>query len=260
MKRPKQDSVSRVSTFAEICERRYFWDCFKPYVSTIDQARGTHVHDALEAVCKRRLAGATWEEALDYVIHHPPEGPLPDMRLRVYLEQVEPILHTLTPRAVEDWFRGVPHPNWCGKIDLVTDTMPIVDRGGAVAGSEPVTGAVDWKTLKPGKRPMDDYTARDKLQLRVYCLAYGLRTAAYVWLPWSGPALVTRIDFTEAELAQTQRWIDETSAVIEERWQRTEDGEDTRQWALAQVGTPLCSAKWCDHWTKCVLGQSKKGT
>jgi hypothetical protein len=261
LQNPKRFSVSRVDTFANVCERRYLWDCFKPWQETEDTKRGNDVHDALElTVCHRRVSGCSWEAAIEKAVDAMKDKlrVLSEKRLRIYLEQALPVLYTLTPVAEEEWFEDTPYRKWCGKIDVVSSTSPIEGRMGLPDGCVDIPCVLDWKTLRPGKRPWSDELAAKKMQLRVYCLAKGVRTGVYAFLPWAGEAIITRMDFTDEELRLTQRWIEETSRVIDERWAATRGPEDPSQFALC--GTPgqgLCQKRFCDHWSKC-LGQSDR--
>jgi hypothetical protein len=257
VERPKRHSITRLNTFAEICERRYALECFEPWKDTPDSLRGKAIHDALETMIVAYLVDhCGWEAALNKALESDYTG-LVKIRVQHALERVLPILKHTKPIATEEWFEGEIRADFCGKIDYVSASTPVTDATGKVIDSLAAPCILDFKTLKPGKSGLEVWQARRTLQLRAYAAVKGINTAGYVYIPWTDPAYVTLVRFSDAELDATERWIDAQCEVINRRWAQSKDKSDLSQWALSAPGHFLCNDKWCPFWSQC-LGKEER--
>lgn len=264
----KGNSVSFWETFFGTCERRAFLNAVFPERDE-DKGpallRGIKIHDVFEDVCNRRLKVDSWGAAAASVTM--------DAEARHYVDRM--LSHVVSggwpaPRegGVEKWFRELPLGElgtipWRGKIDLISETAPLVN-GGQITGCEERLCVVDWKTINSRERIKSEWEARRALQLPVYCLATGIRTACYVYLLPHGKPFTLRVDFTEKELDRHRMWIYNQYSVLKSRWaQLIETAEECDRkleeypnwkevFSLASPEERLCNEKWCRHWKHCL--------
>lgn len=272
MTNPKRHSYSRISTFAEICERQHALDALKgQWRESLASRKGQQVHDAFERAAALKRGGRSADVAVSIVKGEaiPKGAPLDAKGLAGYLDRFEPILGALTPLAEEQWFRSLPNvAPIVGKIDLVSGSMPQFDEYGRFTGEkEPVRCVVDYKTTSNPRAMKSFEEARKSLQLQIYCLADGCRTAGFLYFLPSGDPRGVFVTFEDSELAHARRWLRDTIEVIDNRWKQAaaegsdaespvldKDGKpyDVTPFALAKMGHPLCTAKHCDFYDECL--------
>lgn len=137
-----------------------------------------------------------------------------------------------------------------GKIDLVSETTPVVDPAGRITGAvESRPCVVDWKSKSSTKKRTQEETNRSK-QLALYCLEKELDTGAFVEIPRdvAVPINVVVVQFTPEELDYWARWFQAQFAAMQSR------GREESAYKLAPPGHPLCSERWCAHWARCPGG------
>lgn len=242
---PKRNSASRLETFAGICERRYFWDCFEPREENAALAKGLQIHKMLEA------AGRDGYPALAPAA----AGPLKTEALLDYYTRARPVLDLLKPTGIELWFEDQPAPGFCGKIDLISSTSPRFSQDGLPVAADNAPCVLDWKTVGLRNSGKNDYEARRSIQLQLYALVTGIPRAGFVYLPEAGAVHGVIIEFSQDELREARRWFEAQAAVIAARWEHTEGPDDPSQFALAdRLGRNgfLCAPKWCRFFSKCL--------
>lgn len=209
--------------------------------------RGTHVHEALEIQAKAMANGMSAREALDSM--ELPTGYLPEPELRSYLERALPAMNDLQPirGQVERWFRSAGKLPMNGKIDLVSRVTPVF-KFGEPAGFVDGPCVIDHKTTsKPEKVPSPEEAHRS-LQLRLYCLATGCNSAAYIYHLPSGDCMGVSATFTDEELKETELEMLKVIVEVEKKW----EAGDERPFLLNKSpGRGLCCEKWCRHWNTC---------
>lgn len=270
-------SFTRFDTFAR-CPRQYAEDVISgPTPSTVAMERGSHLHNAFEAAAKLRLAHPDWEwdTCVTRIKEAPPEGVLSQNELESYLSRALPILKGLTPvvGGVEAWFDavgpacGLPPLPVRGKIDLISATVWDCSEQARPYAILKEAGVVDYKTISGERRIKTSWEARRSMQLRIYCLATGLRRAGFVYLPPKDEARAIFVEFTDELLEQAHRWIRITSDVMLSCWSRFAGKEvtwgdeiqpigDWTAWPLSHSDNMLCSAKWCKHFDNCLGAKS----
>jgi len=266
---PKKHSFSRISTFSEICERRGAFDSLIPREwDSAPIKRGNHVHDMLERMALLMIEGDTAVQAAEAVAESKlcTEGYLKPNVAANYLQRAVPVFEHLKPRkeGVEAWFRDVSGLPIVGKIDLISETTPLVDPSGYVIGSVDKLCILDHKTIGNPARMKGTYEAKKSLQLKIYCLATGARNAGFIYYLPTGAVRVVVVEFTEAELDIARTWLDLTLKTINRRWEEAAalsgretgapevEGFNLLPFSLAEPGHPLCNAKFCDHWDRCL--------
>jgi len=273
MPNPKKHSFSRMNTFADICERRHAFDALIPGDwDTPAIKRGNHVHDSLEQMANLMVAGESARDAAEYLAENPPEGYLKQKVLAGYLERAVPVFELLDPikGGVEAWFDDVEGLPIIGKIDLQSMTIPVFDDHGRPSHAISGHCVIDHKTTASPARIKTKWDAKKSLQLQIYCLATGARTAGFLWYLPTGEVRGTMVDFSEDELAKAKLWLHHTTNVIQSRWQEAKtlgasgggpgphlSGYDLSPFSLAAPGHGLCNEKFCDHWEQC-LGKAQK--
>jgi len=263
---PKNHSFSRLSTFSEICERRYAYDCLRPQKPSTalarSWARGSQVHATIEHLCKRWFELKDWGEVYnEYNDDVTPfiEGPLDPQQMWGYMARLRPYLEQTTPLEVEKRFCEIDGLPVVGKIDLISATIPLVDayRGVPSGGSVKGLCVIDWKTLGAGKKGKSNYEAHESLQLQLYSLASEIPTAAFVYLPMNAKVYSAQAQFTPEELARIKRWLETQDKTIRCRWEDYDNiGFDA--FSLASRECFLCTEKWCQHWNECPAGAPRK--
>jgi PD-(D/E)XK nuclease superfamily protein len=152
----------------------------------------------------------------------------------------------LQPLEVETWARRF----YLGKIDLLSATTPVVNSYGAITGSIPEKCVIDWKVKFSAKKKRDQDSTDNSKQLALYCLEKGVTRAAFVEIPrdLAQPLNTIVTEFTAEQLEWWGRWFNHQFAAAESR------GQDPKNYRLAPPGHPLCSARWCHHYTRCPGG------
>lgn len=259
-------SFSRLDTFA-MCPLRYAWDeICGSYPSTPAQLQGTQVHEFLQDAANGVIRGNAWSEgAFAY-----PCGPLSLDMLEDYYARALPFLECFIPKDTEVWFSEAAGLPIRGKIDLLSDTTPLTsEMGTLVPGLIKEPCVVDYKTIGNPNRTKTSAEVRRSLQLRIYCLATGIRRAGFVYLPPKTDVTGVFLCFSKEELEVTRRWLERTFEVIKAKWQRffrlsspvefgdefpdeSVIGADWSVWNLAHPDNFLCQEKYCVHWSKCL--------
>ena len=242
-----------MNQFTSLCERQYAWGCLEgKWVDSRASLIGKQVHAAFELLV----------QGMDLAALKTP-GPLPGKQLLSYLNRFAPIAQGLKPRpgGIEQWFEKLRDgTKFVGKIDLVSETTPLFNEHGIFTGEflyEPCV--IDFKTTaNPRKIPSLD-EARKSLQTRIYSLATNVKRAGFIYFLPTAESLPRGIfpTFSEASLRLTERWLRDTLATIEQRWENydrpaQEGGEGIKEFSLARPDHPLCSEKWCPYWKRCL--------
>lgn len=244
MRPHKHHSFSRLSTFSEICERRYALDALDPEpFSSPAIERGSHVHAAVEAYCRARIAGsddpvgAAQRANANRTLPGRAKYALSQEAIDDYLVRLEPALSQIAPTAAEKWFRDCAGLPIVGKIDIL----------GRRAGDDVV---VDLKTTSNPARILGEGEALRSLQLQIYALAAGVRTAGFIFVMPVGRPVEVFVTFSEEQLEISKNWLRAELDVVDSRWK----GDGLEAFSLARRGHPLCSEKWCRHWKNCIGG------
>jgi len=255
VKMPGKHSFSSINNFTEICQRRHYHDKISPSPFSGEAAeRGTHVHAALEAVAKAMALGKTAEEATEFITI--PTGILSPEVIKDYLVRAIPAMDCVQPLrgTVERWFRKARSLPVVGKTDLVSRCKPLFQFGEPCGFEENTPCVIDHKTTARPEKVLVEEEAREALQLRLYCLANGTRSAGYIWHLPEGPAMGVSVTFSDEELAETEAELTETLADIDSKW-----AMDKEEAFLLhpRPNTGLCrhhsDVKWggCPHFEKC---------
>ena len=217
---PKKHSYSRLSTFAEKCERCHAFDAFTPWKGSLASRRGTHVHDCMEAMGKLMIAGKTWDEARDEVLEKPPAGEYKLDKIRSYINRGAAVLRVLEPTATEKWFdKHSDYPLLTGKIDLISGVTPITDSMGNIVDSRPGRCILDYKTTSSSAYIKSEQEAKLSLQTLIYALIEDCPTTGYIWFLPSGKARATIVEFDERALEIASRTLIDLMRVIDDRWE-----------------------------------------
>ena len=83
----------------------------------------------------------------------------------------------------------------------------------------------------------------------------GHRNAGFLYYLPSGVVRGVVVKFDEADLKLTKKWLTAQLDVVDSRWLGAKDkagNYDLSNFALAAPGHPLCCAKWCDYWDRCL--------
>lgn len=254
-------SYSAINTYESVCQRRHYLDKLHPQEFGGEAAeRGSHVHNALEAVCREMASGATAEEAVERVCASPPEGSLPLKEIQGYITRALPVLKHIKPARgrVERWFRGVGDIEIAGKIDLISLWTPIFQFG-EVVGHEERPCVIDWKTTSKPEKVPSQVEARRSRQLHIYCLAEEVDTAAFIYFLPEGDPMGVSVRFAEDELGKAQVSLKSICEEIEQKWDR---GSEEAFNLHHRPGTGLCrgpEVSWggCAHWHRCPAGGLK---
>ena len=258
MSNPKNNSFSRIDQFSR-CERYSFFNATQPVEPTKVRKEamefGSAVHECLEAVGAARIDKLDERDALQAGkiqrrLKAYPEG------MDDYLEAARPVLDVLQFQSVESWFRDVDGLPIIGKIDVVSKTTPIF-KANVFDGNAHVNPCVlDWKCTK---KPYNAFRALSdigkSLQLQIYCIAAGIKTACYVYLLPGGRIMGATAVYNDAQLKLTKRWLETKIGVINNRWQQAsnDDGTfDMEMFDIARVDDYLCSSRFCEFWDKCL--------
>lgn len=268
MSNPKKHSFSRLNTFTDVCERRHAFDALIPGDwSSAPIKRGNHVHAALEAMAIHMTRGLTAVEASELVAENQPDGSLKPHVLAGYLEKSVPVFEQLTPikGKVEEWFERAGGLAICGKIDLQSSRTPLFDPNGRICGSTEGHCVLDHKSIGNPARMKSAYECTQSLQLMIYCLATGAKNAGFLYyLPGIAPVRGVVVSFDEEPLRLMKKWLTTMLTVVDSRWVEAKrlsgcgngapevSGFNLQPFALARPGHGLCSAKYCDHWTRCL--------
>lgn len=195
------------------------------------------------------MLGRTAENAIAAVMEEPPEGPLEPEKLGGYLTRMEPWMEILEPQRVEEWFDKVPgYGSLCGKIDLVSQTTPVVDVR-TIKGYKDEPCIIDYKTSNSSAYIKGEREARLSLQPRIYSVVKGIPNVGYIWLLPSGAPIGTFLTLTPEEIEETEILLKETIRIIDWKWdlawERGQGGaKSVKGYDLSvfQVGPP--SAPW----------------
>jgi len=216
---PKNQSFSRMNTFANKCERCHAFDALLPRQSNPAFAKGTQVHDVLEAMGQMMIDGMTVDEAVAACLRLEVDGPLPIDKLSTYIIRGGHAMKHTQPVEVEKWFDKNPDfPRLVGKIDLISDRIPLTDRRGNIIGSEEGRVILDHKTTNSSAYIKTEAEARISLQPAIYSLIEECDAVGYLWFLPAGPPRATIIKHTKVEKEVARIFVRDTMDIIEERW------------------------------------------
>lgn len=261
---PKYISYSRLDSFNR-CERCHAYSAFTPFESSPALEKGSHAHAGWEAMGKEMLRGATADEALTRVLEDRPEGVLREDAFSSYMVRAASILRDAQVREVEQWIpRRADYPRLVGKIDLVLENTPVVDRTGRILEFVDEPCVIDYKTTSSYAYIKDEDAARRSIQPMIYHLAMGVQNFGYFWFLPSGPPVVTVIQFTEEETAYAHAWLTDAIRTVEGRWEESwrrgqegksdmiVEGYDMSVFAAGPPDRPFIDSKFSRHKELCL--------
>lgn len=167
-------------------------------------------------------------------------------QLETILERVrKEVLPYLDVAAVEQWYRTP----YLAKIDLLSNTTPLVDAHGKIVGKVTKPCVIDWKFKFSSRSRRDQESTDHSAQLALYCLQTGADTAAFVEIPREGGPTHTLVtNFSAYDLVYWRRYLDSQFAAVASR------GEEEAAYRLAPAGHPLCRPQFCTFWRRCPGG------
>jgi hypothetical protein len=255
-------SFSAYDQFANICERRFYYKykLRRPEPPSVPLSVGILYHEALAAIMHN--------EAFEFAALRPMLEKIKKMptwasdksdadllkEIEVNLERVSTqIMPHLKPRLIEAW---ATKANGCAgkytaKLDVLSDTTPVVDKKGVISGSHSQPCVIDWKTVSAAPKRSGE-VAGMSAQLALYCLETGVHNAAFVEIPRSPavPIATWVTSFDDYALRRWARHLDAQFAAMDTR------GDNPEAYKLAAPGHSLCCPKWCPYWAECPGGEN----
>jgi hypothetical protein len=275
-------SFTRIDTFSN-CPRQYAEDVIAgPTPSTPAMERGSHLHNCLEVAAKKWLEldcpspGQAWAKALDLISSAPPEGVLSQQEIESYLRRASDVVGPLIPvkGGVEAWFddvgvaHGLPLLPIRGKIDLISETGLLTSEMARAFDVVDGPAVIDYKTISGEHKIKTSWEARRSMQLKIYCLATGLKRAGFVYFPPKSECRAMFVEFSDEDLQTAHRWLTKTLDAMLECWRRffrcyvqwgetiNSENRNWEAWPLAHPDWYLCSPKWCGHYDNCIGAKS----
>jgi len=267
---PKYISYSRLDSFNR-CERCHAWDALVPRPSGPALEKGSHAHAGWEAVGLEIKGGLEADKAVAAVLDNDEivtGGPLSREAFSSYMVRALPVLRGLEIRDVEQWIpRDSPYDRLVGKIDLVSENTPVLDRAGHIIDCIDEPCVIDYKTTSSYAYIKDEDAARKSIQPMIYALAMGIENFAYFSFLPAGPPVVTAIRFTEEELAYGDAWLRSAILTVEDRWKQAwvegqspgnankslhYEGYDLSVFAAGPLDRPFIDTKFSRHRELCL--------
>jgi hypothetical protein len=254
-------SFSAYDQFANICERRFYYKykLRRPEPPSVPLSVGILYHEALSAALQEPAAALDMDSFVERAKKTPmwaidkPEIDLVQ-ELQTNIDRVRrDVFPHLKPRLIEAW---ATKANGCAgkytaKLDVLSDTTPVVDKKGVISGSHSQPCVIDWKTVSAAPKRSGE-VAGMSAQLALYCLETGVHNAAFVEIPRSPavPIATWVTSFDDYALRRWARHLDAQFAAMDTR------GDNPEAYKLAAPGHSLCCPKWCPYWAECPGGEN----
>lgn len=162
------------------------------------------------------------------------------------------LLAGLKPRTAESWARDLnPAAKYVTRLDLLSDTTPLLDWDGRIVGWEAEPCVIDWKVIfsKDGR----SRSSMKSAQLAMECIDAGVTRGMFVEIPYEAKFPLNLISgrFSPSELRQWDETFQRTFAEMEAL------GVEEDAFELSPTSNPLCSSKWCQFWQTCPGGAKR---